>query len=187
MMNDPTQNPPTAQSKKPNVVYFLVDNLGMGELSSYNGCSLRGATTARIDAFAKQGMTLFNFAPETQCTPSRSALMTGRYSIRSGNQSVPFVGSEGGLVKWERTLGDIFSDAGYATSIVGKWHIGDSEGRWPTDHGFDEWYGVPRSYDECFRPDDPWYDAKRDLVARVVESRKGEPVRELEQLTVEVR
>ena len=71
MMNDPTQIPPTARSKKPNVVYFLVDNLGMGELSSYNGCSLRGATTARIDAFAKQGMTLFNFAPETQFTPSR--------------------------------------------------------------------------------------------------------------------
>ena len=126
-------NPPAKGNRKPNVVYFLVDSLGMGELSSYNGCSLRGATTARIDAFAEQGMMLFNFAPETQCTPSRSALMTGRYSIRSGNQSVQMAGSEGGLVKWERTLGDIFSDAGYATSIVGKWHIGDSEGRWPTD------------------------------------------------------
>jgi arylsulfatase A-like enzyme len=159
----------------------------MGELSSYNGCSLRGATTARIDAFAKQGMMLFNFAPETQCTPSRSALMTGRYSIRSGNQSVSFAGSEGGLVKWERTLGDIFSDAGYATSIVGKWHIGDSEGRWPTDHGFDEWYGIPRSYDECLWAEDPWYDPKRDPFTRVLESRKGQPVNELEQLTVDVR
>ena len=72
---------------------------------------------------------LLNFAPETQCTPSRSALMTGRYSIRSGNQTVALAGSQGGLVKWERTLGDVFSEAGYATSIVGKWHIGDSEGR----------------------------------------------------------
>jgi arylsulfatase A-like enzyme len=187
MMNDSQLNPPAARSKKPNVIYFLVDNLGMGELSSYNGCSLRGATTARIDAFAEQGMMLFNFAPETQCTPSRSALMTGRYSIRSGNQSVPFVGSEGGLVKWERTLGDIFSDAGYATSTVGKWHIGDSEGRWPTDHGFDEWYGIPRSYDECLWPKDPWYDPNRDIVTRVVESRKSQPVNELEQLTPEVR
>jgi arylsulfatase A-like enzyme len=50
------------QTTKPNVVYFLVDNLGMGELSSFNGGSLRGATTARIDAFAAEGMTLFNFA-----------------------------------------------------------------------------------------------------------------------------
>jgi len=174
-------------SKRPNVVYFLVDNLGMGELSSFSGGPFRGVSTARIDAFAQQGMALLNFAPETQCTPSRSALMTGRYSIRSGNQSVPFGGALGGLVRWERTLGDIFSDAGYATSIVGKWHIGDSEGRWPTDHGFDEWYGIPRSYDECLWADDPWYDPKRDPIVRVLESRKGQPVRELEQLTVEVR
>jgi arylsulfatase A-like enzyme len=174
---------PTA---KLNVVFFLVDNLGMGELSAYNAGPLRGSTP-RIDAFAAEGMRLLNFAPETQCTPSRSALMTGRYSIRSGNQTVALAGSHGGLVKWERTLGDIFSDGGYATACVGKWHIGDSAARWPTDHGFDEWYGIPRSYDECLWPDDPWYDPKRDPVTRVLESRKGEPVRELEQLTEAVR
>ena len=178
---------PKPQSKKPNVVYFLVDNLGMGELSCYSGGPFRGVSTTRIDAFAQEGMMLLNFAPETQCTPSRSALMTGRYSIRSGNQTVAVAGSHGGLVRWERTLGDIFSEAGYATAIVGKWHIGDSEGRWPTDHGFDEWYGIPRSYDECLWADDPWYDPKRDPVTRVLESRKGQPVHELQQLTVEVR
>lgn len=176
-----------AADKKPNIVYFLVDNLGMGELSCYSGGPLRGTMTPRIDAFAKEGMRLLNFAPETQCTPSRSALMTGRYSIRSGNQTVALAGSHGGLVKWERTMGDIFSDAGYATACVGKWHIGDEAGRWPTDHGFDEWYGIPRSYDECLWPSDPWYKAGRDPVTRVLESRKGTPVKELEQLTVEVR
>src|SRR6185312_5473418 len=98
-----------AQAKRPNVVYFLVDNLGMGELSSYSGGPFRGVTTTRIDAFAKEGMRLVNFAPEAQCTPSRSALMTGRYSIRSGNQTVALAGSHSGLVKWERTMGDIFS------------------------------------------------------------------------------
>jgi arylsulfatase len=159
----------------------------MGELSSYSGGPLRGVYTTRIDDFAKEGMMLLNFAPEAQCTPSRSALMTGRYSIRSGNQTVALAGSHGGLVKWERTLGDIFSDAGYATAIVGKWHIGDSAGRWPTDHGFDEWYGIPRSYDESLWPEDPWYDPKRDPVTRVLEGRKGQPVKELEQLTVAVR
>jgi arylsulfatase len=101
----PTAN---AQQKKPNVVYFLVDNLGTGELSVYSGGPLRGTYTPDIDAFASEGMRLLNFAPETQCTPSRSALMTGRYSIRSGNQTVALAGSHGGLVKWERTMGDIF-------------------------------------------------------------------------------
>lgn len=172
---------------KPNVVYFLVDNLGMGELSSYSGGPFRGVSTTRIDAFANEGVMLLNFAPEAQCTPSRSALMTGRYSIRSGNHTVALAGSHGGLVRWERTLGDIFSDAGYTTAIVGKWHVGDSEGRWPTDHGFDEWYGIPRSYDECLWPGDPWYDPERDMVTHVLEGRRGQPVHELEQLTVEVR
>lgn len=181
-------NPLGAQQvAKPNIVYFLVDNLGIGELSSYSGGPLRGTYTPSIDSLAQEGIRLLNFAPETQCTPSRSALMTGRYSIRSGNQTVALAGSHGGLVKWERTMGDIFSDAGYATAIVGKWHIGDSDGRWPTDHGFDEWYGIPRSYDEALWPADPWYDPKRDAVTRVLEGRKGQPVKELEQLTVEVR
>lgn len=174
-------------SQRPSVIYFLVDNLGMGELSSYSGGPYRGVSTTRIDDFSKQGMTLLNFAPEAQCTPSRSALMTGRYSIRSGNHTIAMAGLESGLVKWERTLGDIFSEAGYATAIVGKWHIGDSTGRWPTDHGFDEWYGIPRSYDECLWPDDPWYDPKRDPVSRVVEGTKGQKIRELEQLTLHVR
>jgi len=177
----------SSQIRKPNIVYFLVDNLGMGELSSYCGGPLRGVYTARIDTFATEGITLLNLAPEAQCTPSRSSLMTGRYSIRSGNHTVALAGSHSGLVRWERTLGDIFSEAGYATAIVGKWHIGDSTGRWPTDHGFDDWYGIPRSYDECLWPEDPWYDPKRDPVTCVLEGRKGQSVRELEQLTVEVR
>ncbi len=178
---------PAYAKDKPNVVYFLVDNLGMGELSVYSGGALRGTMTPRIDTLASEGMRLTNFAPESQCTPSRSALMTGRYSIRSGNQSVPLGGEPGGVVKWERTMGDIFSDAGYATAIVGKWHIGESEGRWPTDHGFDEWYGIPRTWDECLWPEDPLYDPKRDGVTHVLESKKGEPVRKLEQLTLDVR
>jgi arylsulfatase A-like enzyme len=95
------------------------DGLGMGELSCYSGGPLRGVSTTRLDDFAKEGMLLLNFAPEAQCTPSRSALMTGRFSIRSGNHTVELAGSQGGLVRWERTLGDMFSGAGYATAVVG--------------------------------------------------------------------
>jgi len=172
---------------KPNIVYFFVDNLGFGELGCYGGGILRGVDTHRIDAFAAEGLKLLNFAPEAQCTPSRSALMTGRYAIRSGNHTVPLPGvGEGGLVKWERTIAEVLSDAGYATAILGKWHIGESDGRWPTDHGFDEWYGIQRSYDECPWSEDPWYDPKRDMVSYVVEGRKGK-VRNVKQLTVEVR
>jgi arylsulfatase len=172
---------------RPNVVYFLVDNLGYGELGSYGGGILRGADTAVLDELAEEGLRLLNFAPETQCTPSRSALMTGRYSIRSGNQTVALAGSTGGLVTWERTLAEVLSDEGYATAIVGKWHIGASEGRWPTDQGFDEWIGVPHSYDEALWADDPWYDPERDPVAYVMESRRGEAPVNIEQLTVDVK
>ena len=150
-----------AQSK-PNVVYFLVDNLGLGEIGCYDGGITRGAGTPRIDRLAEEGMQLWNFAPETQCTPSRSALMTGRYSIRSGTHTVALAGDGGGLVAWERTMAEVFSDNGYATSCVGKWHIGASDGRWPTDNGFDEWYGPAHSYDEALWVEDPWYDPERD-------------------------
>jgi arylsulfatase A-like enzyme len=172
---------------KPNIVFFFVDNLGFGELGCYGGGILRGADTARIDQFSEEGIKLLNFAPEAQCTPSRSALMTGRYSIRSGNQSVPAYGMGGGLVRWERTIAEVLSEAGYATQIVGKWHIGDTDGRWPTDHGFDEWYGLPRTYDECLWSEDPWYNPKRDPVSYVMEGQKGASGQPVKQLTLEVR
>jgi arylsulfatase len=176
-----------APAGPPNIVYFLVDNLGYGELGCYGGGVLRGADTRRIDAFADEGMKLLNFAPEAQCTPSRSALMTGRYAIRSGNHTVALPGDEGGLVAWEQTMADVLSASGYATACVGKWHIGESNGRWPTDHGFDEWYGIPRTWDESLWPEDPWYDSARDGVTTVLESRKGGQVQPGKQLTLDAR
>ncbi|HJZ25168.1 MAG TPA: sulfatase-like hydrolase/transferase, partial [Streptosporangiaceae bacterium] len=90
---------------RPNILFFHVDNLGFGELSCYSGGPLRGTWTRRIDAFAGQGFRLTNYAPEAQCTPTRSALLTGRHAIRSGNHSVPLGTSGGwGLVAWEQTL-----------------------------------------------------------------------------------
>ena len=171
----------------PNILYVHIDNLGMGELGCYGGGILRGAATERLDRFASEGLQLLNFAPEAQCTPSRSALMTGRYAIRSGNGSVQLPGLPGGLVAWEQTMGDILSRAGYATAVYGKWHIGDEPGRYPTDHGFDEWYGIPHSYDECLWPDDPLYNPDRDAMSFVVAGTKGSSVENLEQLTMEVR
>ena len=134
--------------RRPNIVWFHVDNLGLGELGCYGGGKVRGADTKRIDQFAREGLQLWHYIAEPQCTPSRSALMTGRHAIRSGTHTVAMAGEAGGIVAWERTMADVLSSAGYATACVGKWHIGAEDRRWPTDHGFDEWYGPPRSYAE---------------------------------------
>jgi arylsulfatase len=172
-----------------NILFFHVDNLGFGELSCYSGGPFRGATTERIDEFAADGFRLTNYCPESQCTPTRSALLTGRHAIRSGTHSVP-IGSSGGwgLVAWEKTLGDLLSEAGYACAAYGKWHVGEGPGRWPTDKGFEEWYGPPRTYDQALWPTDPWYDPERDPVSRMLEITRGEhDVTEGDQLTLEVR
>jgi arylsulfatase len=77
---------------------------------------------------------------------------------------------------------------GYACAAYGKWHVGEGRGRWPTDHGFEEWYGPPRTYDEALWPTDPWYDAARDPVSRMVEIGRGDlDVTEGDQLTLAVR
>ncbi len=81
-----------AAGMKPNIVVIFTDNLGYGELGVYGGGILRGAPTPRIDTLASEGLRLLNFNVEAQCTPSRSALMTGRFSIRSGTYEVPIGG-----------------------------------------------------------------------------------------------
>jgi arylsulfatase len=91
-------------------------------------------------------------------------------------------------VAWEKTLGELLTDGGYACAAYGKWHVGEGHGRWPTDRGFVEWYGPPRTYDEALWPTDPWYDPDRDPVTHMVESNRGDAdVTEGEQLTLEVR
>src|SRR5260370_30598286 len=91
------------QPKKPNIVVILIDNLGYGELGVYGGGILRGASTPRIDTLASEGMRLLNFNAEAQWTPSRSALMTGRFSIRSGTYEVPLGRLPAGVTQWEGT------------------------------------------------------------------------------------
>ena len=110
---------------------------------------LRGAPTPRIDAFADEGLKLLNFNMEAQCTPARSALLTGRHPIRSGTAAVPLAGGPDGLTRWEVTIAQALSDAGYATGMWGKWHLGsDPENRSPVDFGFDEAVWSPRTADE---------------------------------------
>ncbi|MBZ5652789.1 MAG: sulfatase-like hydrolase/transferase, partial [Acidobacteriia bacterium] len=92
---------PATGARKPNIVLMLTDNLGYGELGVYGGGILRGAPTPRIDKLAAESTRLLNFNVEAQCTPSRSALMTGRFPIRSGTYQVPRGGVPEGLTVWE--------------------------------------------------------------------------------------
>ncbi|KAL4959671.1 arylsulfatase [Aspergillus stella-maris] len=133
---------------RPNIVLILADNLGWGELGCYGGGILRGAATPRIDKLASEGLLLHNFNVESDCVPTRSALMTGRHPIRTGcRQSVP-AGFPQGLSEWENTLAECLKKNKYATAHHGKWHLGDIPGRYPSDRGFDTWFGIPRTTDE---------------------------------------
>jgi arylsulfatase A-like enzyme len=148
-----------------------------GELGVYGGGILRGAPTPRIDKLAAEGMRLLHFNVEASCTPSRAAIMTGRYAVRTGNNTVPLDTPLYGLVQWEITMAEMLSDAGYATAHYGKWHLGHTKGRFPTDQGFDEWYGIPNSSDEAFWPDNPRYRPDSNHYAEpeyIMEGRKGE-------------
>ncbi len=192
------QNQMRPAETKPNIILILADNLGYGELGVYGGGILRGAPTPRIDRFASEGMRLLNFNVEAQCTPSRSALMTGRFSIRSGTYQVPRGGAPEGLTQWEVTIAELLSARGYATGTWGKWHLGSTEERFPTHQGFDEWYGIPRSYTEALWPslnetNGVWpsvgtrhgWNANLAPLEPIYEARKGENARQVAELDLE--
>jgi len=176
-------SPALAEAEKPNIVLVLMDNFGYGEIGVYGGGVLRGAATPRIDSLAVEGFRLTNYNVEAECVPSRAALMTGRYGIRTRlQQDGPPRDIWYGITKYERTLAEVLSDAGYATGIFGKWHLGDTEGRYPTDQGFDEWYGIPRSSDRAFWPDSGTFvpgSHPSAVFTQVVSATRGQEPREL--------
>lgn len=185
--------PAQAAAKKPNIIYVLMDNLGYGELGVYGGGILRGAPTPRLDRLAGEGLRLLNLNVEAACTPSRSATLTGRFSIRSGTYKVIPKGSRQrqfqseGLVQWEVTLAELLSQQGYATAIFGKWHLGETEGRYPVNRGFDEWYGIPNTSNMSFWPQQPYFDKTVAEFEYVMEGRKGEKVRRVKVYNEEAR
>src|SRR5271166_1022494 len=116
-----------------------------------------------------------------------SALMTGRHPIRDGTYSVPVDGKPYGLVQWEITIAKLLLQRGYTTALYGKWHLGDSEGRYPNDQGFDEWYGIPNSSDEALWPYDPDFDPAVAHFEYVMEGRRGEQTRKVKLYDNEAR
>lgn len=123
---------------KPNVVLIFPDNLGVGEVAAYGGA--RGVPTPNIDRIGAEGIRLTNFNVEYSCTPSRIAILTGRYAVRAGEDYYS------GTTLWEETLAECLKSEGYATALYGKWDLGAKNwlgNREPTDQGFDKWYGIP--------------------------------------------
>jgi arylsulfatase len=176
-----------SDATRPNILFVLMDNLGYGEVGAYGGGVLRGAATPRIDRLASEGTRLTNFNVEAQCTPSRSAFLTGRFAIRSGTHSVPLPGSLDGLTQWETTTAELLSATGYATGLFGKWHLGSAQGRLPNDQGFDEWYGIPRTTDESMFPSQPGAMAHGVAFMHIMEGRKGDTSRDVAVYDLEQR
>jgi arylsulfatase len=108
---------------KPNIVLVFMDNFGWGEPGFNGGGIIRGAATPRLDKLASEGLCLKNFNVEVQCTPSRSAIMTGRYAIRSGNGTVPLGEGAYGLVQWEVTMAEMLSDVMRSAAAMERFRL----------------------------------------------------------------
>jgi arylsulfatase len=134
----------SAESTPPNVVLIYADDLGYGDLGCY-GSTIR---TPNLDRMAAEGMRFTEFlSANPVCSPSRAALLTGRYPTRVGVPRVLFPRDSSGLAPGEQTIADILRPKGYKTMCVGKWHLGHLPQFLPTRHGFDEYFGIPYSND----------------------------------------
>lgn len=129
----------------PNIVLIYLDDMGYGDLS-LTGAT--GFTTPNIDKLAKEGMLFTHYyTPQAVCTASRAGLLTGCYPNRIGLAGALSHSSKVGISPKEVTIAELLKKRGYATGIFGKWHLGVQEQFLPTNHGFDEFYGIPYSND----------------------------------------
>ncbi|MEO8498744.1 MAG: sulfatase [Planctomycetota bacterium] len=151
-----------AESAKPNIVVLFCDNLGYGDVGCFGSTKHR---TPHIDRMAAEGMRMTSFySASGVCTPSRAALMTGCYPRRVGLHKTDPDGavlrpvSPNGLAPEEITIAEVLKAQGYATTCIGKWHLGDQAELLPTRQGFDSFFGIPYSDDMTPREGQNWPD-----------------------------
>lgn len=136
---------PPGYDGPPNVILILTDDQGYADVGVYGA---RGFATPNIDRLASEGMRFTSFyAPNAACSPTRAAIMTGSYAPRVGIPHVLGPRSRRGLNPDEWTIAELLRERGYATTAVGKWHLGDHPDFLPTNHGFDSYFGIPYSND----------------------------------------
>jgi arylsulfatase A-like enzyme len=141
----------------PNIVIFLADDMGFGDLASYGHPTHR---TPNIDRIAAQGVRLTSFVTAVGCVPSRTQLLIGRYMPRVAFNGSTGADGLGGLPDQEFTLAEALKGVGYRTHIIGKWHLGYAEPEFlPVNQGFDTWFGLPYSND--YRK--PWVETDEPL------------------------
>jgi arylsulfatase A-like enzyme len=135
----------TSWAKAPNIVLIFCDDMGYTDIGCFGA---QGYTTPHIDTLAKEGMRFTNFCvAQAVCSASRAALMTGCYPNRVGITSALLPNCPFGLSTEEKTIASLLKTGGYATAIIGKWHLGDAPEFSPLNHGFDTFYGLPYSND----------------------------------------
>lgn len=145
----------TKHGKKPNIVWIVVDDMGFGDPGCYGGGASVGAATPTMDMLAREGLKLTSCYSQHTCTPTRSAILTGRLPVRTGLTRPILAGDTITKNPWadEVSLPTLLGKVGYTTVLTGKWHIGEAEGMRPHDVGFDEFYG--------------YYPAQKEISQRV--------------------
>jgi len=132
-------------TRPPNFIIILADDLGYGDIGAFGSSTIK---TPHIDQMASRGARFDQFySVSPVCTPSRAGLLTGRYPIRQGIHEVFFPESFQGMDPQEITIAEMLKEAGYATGLVGKWHLGHHDQYMPWNQGFDEFFGLPYSND----------------------------------------
>ena len=153
------ERPPALSPSKPNILVILADDLGWSDLGCYGG----EIETPTLDALAASGVKFTQFYNSARCCPSRASLLTGLYPHQAAVGSMTqdrgpdYPGYRGTLQTDSVTLAEVLRDAGYHTSMVGKWHLHQPKtGVKPTDRGFDEFYGMLGGFNSCWQ-ETPFY------------------------------
>lgn len=156
-----------AVPSQPNVIVIFTDDQGYGDLGCYGAPDIE---TPNIDRMATEGVRFTNFYAATFCGPSRAQMMTGCYAARVGHARNPSPNSNFGLHPNEITVAEVLKGAGYATMMIGKWHLGDAPEMLPTKQGFDTYFGLPFSNDMWrYHPNMPPRENEDELMRKTRE------------------
>lgn len=143
-------------NQRPNILIFMMDDVGWGDLGCYGGGHMTGAPTPNMDRLAREGLRLTSCYSQPSCSPTRATVLTGRLPIRHGLLRPPMYGEPGGLAG-ETTIAAHLYKAGYVTQAVGKWHCGENEDSQPQNVGFMDFYGFLSVSDMYTEWRDPYF------------------------------